>query len=280
MELWDQIGRVPPRDLVDVRLGVHHAVQLVSIAVGRALVPHRDDDSHTTLAWQAAAAQWIGEPVPGTDGLRAGLRPADLTLTVGTVDAPATETLALAGRTRDDGLAWLRQVLAGHGVDPAKVVLDFHYDMPSHPVEEGATWSTDQADVQAELARWYAAAAHTLVDAVDGVSSSPVLTWPHHFDVGALLAHGDDDRRSIGIGLSPGDGYYPEPYFYVSPYPRPAEDVAWPALPAGHWHDEPHFFGAVLTATELVASGSRSEMAAGFLTGAIAAARRLLDHRS
>ena len=40
----------------------------------------------------------------------------------------------------------------------------------------------------------------------------------------------------IGVGLSPGDTYYAEPYWYVSPYPYPGlEDL--PVLDgSGFWH--------------------------------------------
>ena len=279
MDLRNQIGGMSPRELVEARLEVHHAAQLVSIAVGRALVPARDDDSHTALAWLDVPRQWVGEKVPGTGGVRAGLRPADLVLTVGGRDDPAGQQLELPGRRRDEALDWLRSQLAVHGVDPQAVVLDFHFEMPPHPIEDGAPWNTGLAAARAELARYYAAAAALLAEVALDNDASPILTWPHHFDIGTLLAHGDDGTRSLGVGLSPGDGYYAEPYFYVSPYPRPSESppsLPPPTLPGGHWHDEERFFGAVLTTTELVASGDPESAARAFLGEAIAASRRLL----
>ena len=60
----------------------------------------------------------------------------------------------------------------------------------------------------------------------DIASREPAMSdariWPHHFDLGALLPIGDG--RAIGLGLSPGDGAYDEPYFYTSPYPVPPSD--------------------------------------------------------
>jgi hypothetical protein len=49
---------------------------------------------------------------------------------------------------------------------------------------------------------------------------TPIL-WPEHFDVG-ILAGG------VGYGVSPGDGYLPEPYAYVSP-PTPRHGAFWNA---------------------------------------------------
>lgn len=278
MDRWSQLGDHPPRQLSAARLDMHHAAQPVAIAVGRALIPHRDDDSHTTLTWLHDAGQWVGEPIPNTPNLRAGLRPTDLVLTLGTVDAPAAQHFALIGQRRQDALGWLRNGLGAHGVDPASVVFDPHYDMPDHPVANGAPWDDVRTAERLELTGYFAAASAVLVDVVDAQSNaplSPVLTWPHHFDVGALLEHGDDSSRSIGIGLSPGDGHYDEPYFYVSPYPGP-EGIDLP-LPAGHWHEAPRFKGAVLTATELLTADDRDATARTFLDAAIAAARTLLD---
>lgn len=277
MDGWNRIGGMPPRELVEARLETHHAVQLIAIAVGRALVAPRADDSHTALSWLDVPRQWVGEKVPET-GIRAGLRPADLVLTVGGKDDPAGQQLELAGRRRDEALDWLRGQLADHGVDPAAVVLDFHYQMPPHPVADGAPWSTDLAAGRAELARYYAVASSLLAEVALDNDASPILTWPHHFDIGTLLEHSGDGERTIGVGLSPGDGYYGEPYFYVAPYPRPAGQP--PALEAGHWHDEEHFFGAVLTATEMLAGGEPAARARDFVAAAIAICRRLHDGRA
>jgi len=276
MSSWTSLGFLPPRDLVEARLELHHAVQLVSIAVGRSLVPHRDDDSHTALTWLAAAGQWVGEPIPGTAGVRAGLRPADLTLTVGDAADPAARRLALAGRTRDHGLAWLREQLAELGVDAGAVVLDFHFEMPAHAVAEGAAFRAGLAPGFQELARYYADGSLLLEEIAAGhAGASAVLTWPHHFDVGLVVSLGGD--RTVGVGLSPGDETYAEPYFYVNAWPVP-EDVEPPELPLGGWQTA-NFFAAVLTATELLADGEEDQAtrARAFLAAAVEAARALVS---
>lgn len=45
--------------------------------------------------------------------------------------------------------------------------------------------------------------------------------------------------------MSPGDSSYPQPYFYVNPYPRPEDPPEAELAGGGHWHSEV-FFGAVL----------------------------------
>ena len=99
----------------------------------------------------------------------------------------------------------------------------------------------DIVDLDPEAVRlildWY-----TLSDAALRVldrDQQPIL-WPEHFDVAILL----DDRS---YGSSPGDGFYPAPYAYVS----------------AHDHDEDQFwnvpFGALRDAGEF---GSSEELVA------------------
>ena len=91
------------------------------------------------------------------------------------------------------------------------------------------------------------------------------------FDEGAGEA-----SRSIGIGFSPGDEYYQEPYLYVSPYPVPKNPTP-PALPSGgHWHTK-DFFGAVATAQEFLAPPDPRAAVLMIIDAAFGAGRRWLD---
>ncbi len=75
------------------------------------------------------------------------------------------------------------------------------------------------ADAAAQIAQAYyrGDAALRLIAPDD----EPVL-WPEHFDVGIRV----DD---INYGVSPGDGYLPEPYAYVGVEPVPTDDPYWNA---------------------------------------------------
>ncbi|NJK28187.1 MAG: hypothetical protein HC925_06385 [Coleofasciculaceae cyanobacterium SM2_3_26] len=82
--------------------------------------------------------------------------------------------------------------------------------------------------------------------------ASPVQIWPHHFDMAVLISlptPEGEEARSIGVGLSPGDGTISEPYWYITPYPEPTSDRLTP-LPKGTWKME-GWVGALLIATEL-----------------------------
>jgi len=74
--------------------------------------------------------------------------------------------------------------------------------------------------------------------------------------------------RTTGVGFSPGDDFYDEPYFYVSLYPAP--DVAsLPRLPAiGHWHATP-FTAAIATAGRIVEAEDQRREVEAFLRAAV-----------
>jgi hypothetical protein len=247
---WSTLGAVLPGELSQARLQLHWAAQLVS-AVGASLLPAEADDSHTNLGWDVQLSVLAGRHA-GTQSLQAGLVYEALELAV--IDSGRERSsMRLAGHTLQQALAWLGQEVAD---DAAALALPV-YEMPAHPVGEGGVFSDAGPAARAELAAWFAGAFASIGDVVaDEPAASPVRCWPHHFDVASLITFGPgagtEEARSIGVGFSPGDGSYDQPYFYMTPWPYPdTEDL--PTLEAGaHWHTS-GWTGAVLTAERLLA---------------------------
>jgi hypothetical protein len=221
---WQCTGSIDPCALVDARLQLHWAAQAAA-GVGRTLNAPRPDDSHTTFTWSTDEEALLQEPVRG---LVAGLRLRDLTLLV---RGAASAELPLRGRTLEEGFAFLESHFAAPLRRP-------EVDLPDHPVAHGAVFDAGDAEL-AELARYYANAAATF----DGT----VRCWPHHFDIATLIDLGDS--RTIGIGLSPGDGTFSEPYLYVTPWPYPDASCLG-ALTVGRWNTA-GWTGAVLLGSEM-----------------------------
>jgi len=102
-------------------------------------------------------------------------------------------------------------------------------------------------------------------------AASPLRCWPHHFDLATLTtlpARNADATGYVGAGLSPGDEYNDEPYFYVSVYPEP-DPAALPSLPMlGHWHLR-DFMAAVATAHKIVAAKNQQAETDDFLRAAV-----------
>ncbi len=251
---WINIGAVPPTTLTDARLQLHWAAQAVA-AVGHHLLEPRPDDSQSNLGWDDATESLLGHAVQGE--LRAGLRPSDLTLVLVDAHGGVARDLPLNRRTLDEGLRFLADKIAELSGRPlSKPLAARDYDMPDHPTGRGAPFSIDDGAPFLELANWFANAHHAITAAVSAhANAAPVRCWPHHFDIASLIVL-DPDRdagsaRSIGVGMSPGDAAYHEPYFYVNPWPQP-DGPTLPNLPSGgHWHTA-GWLGAVLSASVLV----------------------------
>jgi hypothetical protein len=263
------------------RLQAHYAVQFLARAA-RAFIPPLPDDGHTNMGWDGRLGGFTTHRLKGE--LRVGLRIADLTLTLLGDGARSAQAFPLNGRTDAQARAWLGEILAVLGFDVSRLDAPAPYEMPAYAISGGAVYDTAGiADALAELVSWFANADLSLGFIRDEMIArkftvSPLRCWPHHFDLAALIAldPGPDGKaRSVNAGLSPGDVYYDEPYFYVSPYPYPGA-AALPNLPKlGHWHTR-DFTAAVATAGQVLAAKDRRAETESFLRVAVEASIKAL----
>lgn len=248
---WSMLRNPEPTTLAAARALAHRAAQWPARAA-RANLEAAPDDSHTSLAWDAEMAALLTQPAKG--GVRVGLRVALLELLV--VKGTRVEGLDVGGKSDAEVGEWLDRKLAAEGLKPASGAT-LPYDMPPGLFARAA----NEAPRLAALNGWFAAAAEMLEDLRAKTRKrfkpgpSPVRCWPHHFDIAVLVSlepgHAES-ARSIGVGVSPGDDYYAQPYLYVSPYPKPDTDRL-PALPpGGRWHTK-DFFAAVATGADILA---------------------------
>jgi hypothetical protein len=218
----------------------------------------------------------VGEAAPS--GLAIGLAVESLTL-VALRGSEVVASLLLVERTLADAVAWTDAQHAAAAGTPVRGIAVRSYDMPVHPVRNGATFTADRASL-GELAAWFAIGAEVLRDVAAEPGAVPLLVWPHHFDLGTIvfLDPPGEHARQIGVGLSPGNGSYAEPYFYVTPHPI-ADGVQWPELAGGGVWRREGWTGAVLTASKLVAAGDASARRASaheFLTSAMTGSRAVI----
>jgi hypothetical protein len=146
-------------------------------------------------------------------------------------------------------------------------------------VAHGGAFDAPSVELE-ELARWFSVAWQILSElAHEETGSSPVRIWPHHFDTAFLLPiSGGDGSRSIGVGMSPGDQSYAEPYWYVTPWPYPSDSQGLSLEGGGAWHEQ-GWFGAVLRASSLAGDdpGAQKRRVNAFLRSALSASRKLLS---
>jgi hypothetical protein len=277
---WRPLGAVDPRSLSEARLQAHYAIQWLARAA-RAYIPARPDDSHTNLGWDEAIDGLVTHALPG--GVRLAMSISNSTLLL-VEECAVRETLALPGRTDSDARAWFGNQLQTLNLDPALLDAASLWEMPAHPIGDGAPYDgASLAAAHTELTAWFANASGALTRIHDGhatkqLTVSPVRCWPHHFDVATLISleGGDPEHaRSVNAGLSPGDGSYDEPYFYVSPWPYPDAGKLPPLPEPSHWHTE-GFLAAVAPAPQILAGTAQQKAVDDFLDAAVSAAIKAL----
>ena len=255
---WRSVRAVDQARLHEARLQAHYAAQWLA-RFARGYIPPQLDDGHTNLGWDAALAGFVTHPL--ADGLRLALEVANLRLMLLAGEGVSgVAAYGLDGRTDAEVRAWLGEQLSHRKLDASALDAPAPYEMPPYAIANKAKYTgAVLADELGALALWYdnanAVLGRTRQRLVGrGLNAPSVRCWPHHFDLDTLVIFPSKDvydTRMMGVGFSPGDEYYDEPYFYISLYPDP--DVA--KLPAlmrvGHWHTH-EFAAAVAPASKIV----------------------------
>lgn len=279
---WRPISCIGQSRLKDARLQAHHAVQWLARAA-RAYIAPEPDDSHTCLHWDNTLDAFATQSFAGDT--RVLLQIPTLTLTVQRDDGMAgSRSFALGGQTDAQVRHWLGRQFEARHLAPAALDDPAPYEIPAHAVAQGAAYEAGAvSDGLAVLAAWYANATALIENVRQQIAGqllavSALCCWPHHFDLAILAivpAGQSGEPGLIGIGLSPGDEYYDEPYFYVSIYPEP-DPAAFPALPAiGKWHTR-DFTAAVATAPMILAASNPAMEIGRFLRNAVATSLALV----
>lgn len=275
MDNENSLRSVAPADLAPARAIAHRAAQHLTKAA-RANLAAQPDDSQSNLGWDSGRRAFLSQPV---DGKYVGMSFAPLTLFI--LDGnQEVRSLPLEGKS--DALAghWLDERLAELSLNKASDIT-LPYELPEDVAAvERYHNVTDDKGLSA-LAAWFDAAATTLTDFVAANAAirpgpSPVRCWPHHFDIATYVSieTGDPETaRGMGVGLSPGDQGYNEPYLYINPWPHLDANALPDAVSPGHWHIE-GYVGLIATASELSTTGNIDMAITKFVGSAFAVARK------
>ena len=255
---WRRLGTVAPAALAASRLELHHAVQLPA-ALGIARGRPEPDFGHHALTWDAKERALASALVPGKRPYRGAIRFHDRTLLLLDGASRRLESFVLAGRTLQEGLAWLSRETAQLTGEPEVPLALPEQELPPHPVAGGARFGPVEAAESAEIEAWFANVAEVLESLRQGEKASPVRVWSHHFDLDTVIDLGSE--RTLGFGLSPGDEFYAEPYLYVLPSGF-AEGPEPPRLEApAEWRTK-DWTGAVLRGSEVAKLAPDAQAAA------------------
>jgi hypothetical protein len=286
---WQPLTRPRASEVEDTRKQLHWAAQLIS-ALGNTLCDARSDYSHTNLEWSATHDGLLSQASDTSPSLRALLRfpsvSVELLREQGGGVHEVVATIPLVGRRFDEALGLLAAAVAQQlGRDELELVRPRH-ELPEHRVDpDGAAdpFGGWKPHALIELTRWFTNGDRALRELRrHDARASEVRCWPHHFDIATLLVVEREDSadphsevtRSLGVGMTPGDGSYADAYWYVTPWPYPASPELPPLDGGGIWHKD-GWVGAVLTSTAL--RNPQAERFIEFLRSALVACEDMVS---
>jgi len=173
----------------------HIAAQYLATA-GKSFLAHQEDDSHTNLGWNSNSLSFSSKEF---DGNQLFLNYTDFSLSLKT-----GEKVELNGLSHAEVVDWLKQVRSDYR-------FELHYELPYGDISKHVFSLSSKKDSLKLADR------RSLTQSVlEKLVSSPIRTWPHHFDSGALIAVAENN--SIGLGMSIPDSMVDDFYFYIAGY--------------------------------------------------------------
>lgn len=236
-------------DLNESRKQFHQAIQNVA-AVGRSFLPESDEDEYANLEWDFNLQRLVGRWVDAGIKFRSSISLRKFEVYLVNEELKTISSISMEGKKQTDVMVWLEHELSKLGADFSKINLAYPYNIPEYPTAKKEAFHISNMHAAQEMSRLYHNTASLLsVILKKEEKVSGIKCWPHHFDIAArivLLDTGDPDTsRSINLGMSPGDKYYDQPYFYCSPWPYPTKNLLDLSSVEGHWHQD-EWIGAVL----------------------------------
>lgn len=279
-ELWHPLGTIDPQDLTETRLQLHYGLQPIA-ALNVALTPAMADGSQASLSLDSIehTLVFLGSEIPCEQPFRLGFNPVNFNLVLVDPLLKPLDNFLLAGQTLLDALAWTRAQAAARGADSDQItLLSYPEDFPQHLIGGGQPFVPPPLDYLQELTHYFANSNALLRPiAATTAGASPVHIWPHHFDIAILITFSGagEEAQTIGVGHSPGDQAYPEPYWYVTPWPYPSVAELPQLAGEGFWHRQ-GFVGAILTGSRLIPGDEQENQVKSFLDSGMLACRSLL----
>jgi len=279
--VWRSVQIIKLGKLKKARLQLHQASQMLA-ATGISFVEKQVDDSHTNMEWVNDFNAFESSPFGSHQQLRLALNIEQFKLILLDEDHDFSE-FPLHGKTEEQTITWYSNALKSSNFDPAPLTMEKHYEIPETLQGKGATFNFFDPAPFLELSNHFANADLLLKNIQSHTpGASNVRCWPHHFDLGMLIIVEEDEdpekTQSVGIGFSPGDDNYDEPYYYVSPWPYPHHSLLNnDDLPGrGKWHIT-GFVSAILTVSDFQDAEDQQQHIENFLYRAMAISKTIIQ---
>jgi len=231
---------------------IHTAIQLISIPP-RSYLPQSDGDIYASLIWDARSKSLHSQHFGNLKNIQTSINIKKFELEI-LVEEIVFDAIDMDNRTYEYLYDWLKNKLVRLQLDPSQLSTKLPYILQEIEISpESKLINYDSASLQ-EFAKFYQNAYLSFVRFQNEnlEKKYKILVWPHHFDMALNIPLDPSGENQIGIGLSPGDQYYPEPYFYVLlPTGNYAEKTKSVTPIVGSWHTK-KWNGLVLLASEFI----------------------------
>jgi hypothetical protein len=251
---WKVLQFPPAEELEIARHQFHQAIQNVG-CIGRSFLPTVPGDLNANLEWDLRLQRLAGRWIQGDEVFRSSFSLSNFSVLLVDELFNTISSFPLQGNKQTDVMMWLEEQIDELGLKSSDISLELPYKIPEYPTAKREAFDNENSLVRQELEAWFHntdLVLKSIIGEIDGASE--VKCWPHHFDIASLITLVDtgeaETSKSINIGMSPGDGNYNEPYFYLSPWPYPIVELPNISETAGFWHEE-NWIGAILRASDL-----------------------------
>jgi hypothetical protein len=250
-----KVLQYPSADELEVaRHQFHQAIQNVG-SIGRSFLSEDPSDVTANLEWDSKLQRLAGRWIEGDEVFRSSFSLSDFSVLLVDELYNTISSISLQAKKQTDVMIWLEEQIAELGLKSSDISLKLPYTIPEYPTAKREAFNEVNPMAAQELEAWFHntdLVLKRITAEIDGASE--VRCWPHHFDIASLITLVDtgdaETSKSINIGMSPGDGNYNEPYFYVSPWPYPVSELPDISPTGGFWHEE-NWIGAILRASDM-----------------------------
>ena len=279
---WKTTTPSDPEQLAHARMQLHQAAQIAA-AVGRTYNTKVKDDHFASFIWNPNHDVLQGHVVEANENFTAALNIPKLSIDLISGNDQIISSFELEGKTQKQALIWLEEHMVKLGLDGSILSIKLPYEIPVYPTSKGQEFHVDDTAYLLEISKHFSNANLILNEVVQThENASPISCWPHHFDIASLITLNDtgdpETSTSIGVGMSPGDEGYNEPYYYLTPWPYPNVHDLPEIKGPGKWHTD-SWVGGVLESSRLneLSGTSEQQMAVGnFVKNGISALSELL----
>lgn len=229
-----------------------HWLSQVIAKVNKALVPKKEDDSHTNLYFDAIGKRLIGRWIDTSKGkIILALDMFNYRFEWLDDHLQSLSTVTIENKE----LKVLEQEVSEYpkslGHNTNNIANPLHFEIPDYKIQTIQNGELGQEGIE----KWneIRELANNACLAITGYlqAESEIRIWPHHFDTGIYSQV--TESLGIGFGLAMEDAMVGEPYFYLSGYrsETPIQYKNLPNLGSGKWLTGEHWNGAVLPLGEI-----------------------------